>query len=136
LQELFRKAKQAVARLVEAHDLHSEILTAFKRLAELVTEGGGLLVVILVGHPKLRNDLKRHRWKENRRPDDGVRVRGACARYKSTSTRLLAGEGRGRFGSCEASLDVPAMKCVRNEPGAFLTQSRRIPFRPRHTRSS
>jgi hypothetical protein len=59
LQELIRKAKQPVARLVEAHDLHARILTAFKRLAELVTEGGGQLVVILVGHPKLRNGLKR-----------------------------------------------------------------------------
>jgi type II secretory pathway predicted ATPase ExeA len=59
LQELIRKAKQPVARPVEAHDLHARILTAFKRLAELVTEGGGQLVVILIGHPKLRNGLKR-----------------------------------------------------------------------------
>lgn len=42
-----------------AHDLHPKTLTALKRLVELVTEGGGQLAVILVGHPKLRNDLKR-----------------------------------------------------------------------------
>jgi type II secretory pathway predicted ATPase ExeA len=60
LQELFRKAKRPVALFVDdAHDLHPKTLTALKRLVELVTEGGGQLAVILVGHPKLRNDLKR-----------------------------------------------------------------------------
>lgn len=34
-------------------------MTALKRLVELVTEDGGQLAVILVGHPKLRDDLKR-----------------------------------------------------------------------------
>ena len=60
LIELFRKAKRPVALFVDdAHDLHPKTLTALKRLVELVTEGGGQLAVILVGHPKLRNDLKR-----------------------------------------------------------------------------
>lgn len=60
LQELFRKAKRPVALFVDdAHDLHPKTLTALKRLVELVTEGGGQLAVVLVGHPKLRNDLKR-----------------------------------------------------------------------------
>jgi type II secretory pathway predicted ATPase ExeA len=65
LIELFRKAKRPVALFVDdAHDLHPKTLTALKRLVELVTEGGGQLAVILVGHPKLRNDLKRPRMEE------------------------------------------------------------------------
>ncbi|SEN69543.1 Type II secretory pathway, component ExeA (predicted ATPase) [Sphingomonas gellani] len=65
LQELFRKAKRPVALFVDdAHDLHPKTLTALKRLVELVTEGGGQLAVILVGHPKLRNDLKRPQMEE------------------------------------------------------------------------
>lgn len=65
LIELFRKTKRPVALFVDdAHDLHPKTLTALKRLVELVTEGGGQLAVILVGHPKLRNDLKRPRMEE------------------------------------------------------------------------
>jgi type II secretory pathway predicted ATPase ExeA len=94
LQELIRKAKQPVARLVEAHDLHARILTAFKRLAELVTEGGGQLVVILVGHPKLRNGLKRPLMKGNRRPDDCVRVRWPARAISEPVPGYLL-EGRG-----------------------------------------
>jgi type II secretory pathway predicted ATPase ExeA len=65
LIELFRKAKRPVALFVDdAHDLHPKTLTALKRLVELVTEGGGQLAVILVGHPKLRNDLRRPSMEE------------------------------------------------------------------------
>ncbi|MBR3158061.1 MAG: ExeA family protein [Atopobiaceae bacterium] len=65
LQELFRKAKKPVALFVDdAHDLHPKTLTALKRLVELVQEGGGQLSVVLVGHPKLRNDLKRPQMEE------------------------------------------------------------------------
>jgi hypothetical protein len=60
LLELFHKAKRPVALFVDdAHDLHPRTLTPLKRLVELVTEGGGQLAVILVGHSQLRRDLKR-----------------------------------------------------------------------------
>jgi type II secretory pathway predicted ATPase ExeA len=65
LQELFRKAKKPVALFVDdAHDLHPKTLTALKRLAELVVEGGGQLSVVLIGHPKLKNDLYRPKMEE------------------------------------------------------------------------
>ena len=65
LQELFKRAKKPVALFVDdAHDLHPKTLTALKRLIELVTEGGGQLSVVLVGHPKLRNDLRRPKMEE------------------------------------------------------------------------
>ena len=65
LQELFRKAKKPVALFIDdAHDLHPKTLTALKRLVELVVEGGGQLSVILVGHPKLKNDLRRPSMEE------------------------------------------------------------------------
>jgi type II secretory pathway predicted ATPase ExeA len=65
LQELFRKAKKPVALFVDdAHDLHPKTLTALKRLAELVVEGGGQLSVVLIGHPKLKNDLSRPKMEE------------------------------------------------------------------------
>lgn len=65
LQELFRKAKKPVALFVDdAHDLHPKTLTALKRLVELVVDGGGQLSVVLIGHPKLKNDLRRPKMEE------------------------------------------------------------------------
>ncbi len=62
LQDLFRRAKKPVALFIDdAHDLHPKTLVALKRLIELVTEGGGQLSVVLIGHPKLKNDLRRPR---------------------------------------------------------------------------
>ncbi|MBE7213305.1 MAG: AAA family ATPase, partial [Gluconacetobacter diazotrophicus] len=65
LQELFRRARKPVALFVDdAHDLHPRTLVALKRLTEVVTEGGGQLSVVLVGHPRLRNDLRRPQMEE------------------------------------------------------------------------
>jgi type II secretory pathway predicted ATPase ExeA len=65
LQELFRKVKKPVALFVDdAHDLHPKTLTALKRLLELVVDGGGQLAIVLIGHPKLKNDLRRPKMEE------------------------------------------------------------------------
>jgi type II secretory pathway predicted ATPase ExeA len=53
-----------VALFVDAHDLHPKTLVALKRLIELVAEGGGQLSIVLVGHPKLKNDLRRPKLEE------------------------------------------------------------------------
>jgi type II secretory pathway predicted ATPase ExeA len=60
LRELVRKNKRPVALFVdEAHDLNGHTLTGLKRLMELVEDGDGRLSVVLAGHPKLRNDLRK-----------------------------------------------------------------------------
>lgn len=65
LQELIRKGKKPVALFVdEAHDLHSSTLTGLKRLIEVVEDSGGILSIILAGHPKLKNDLRRPMMEE------------------------------------------------------------------------
>jgi type II secretory pathway predicted ATPase ExeA len=65
LQELFRRAKKPVALFIDdAHELHPKTLIALKRLIELVTEGGGQLSIVLIGHPKLKNDLRRPKMEE------------------------------------------------------------------------
>lgn len=65
LRELFRKNKRPVALFVdEAHDLNSQTLTGLKRLMEVIEDGDGRLSVILSGHPKLRNDLRRPTMEE------------------------------------------------------------------------
>jgi type II secretory pathway predicted ATPase ExeA len=65
LRELVRKNKRTVALFVdEAHDLNSQNLTGLKRLMEVIEDGDGRLSVILSGHPKLRNDLRRPTMEE------------------------------------------------------------------------
>jgi type II secretory pathway predicted ATPase ExeA len=60
LVEVIGKRRKPIALFVdEAHDLHHKTLVGLKRLIELVQNAGGTLSVVLVGHPKLRNDLRR-----------------------------------------------------------------------------
>jgi len=65
LRKLVQRAGKPVALFVdEAHDLHGRTLSGLKRLMEVIGRGGGNLSVVLVGHPKLRNDLRRPTMEE------------------------------------------------------------------------
>ena len=65
LRELVKKGKRPVALFVdEAHDLNGHTLTGLKRLMEVIEDGDGKLSVILSGHPKLRNDLRKPTMEE------------------------------------------------------------------------
>tara|TARA_B110000977_G_C11080918_1_gene492905 strand:- start:830 stop:1804 length:975 start_codon:yes stop_codon:yes gene_type:complete len=65
LQELIGESKKPIALFIdEAHDLHGQTLNGLKRLMEVISAGGGLLSVVLVGHPRLHNDLKRATMEE------------------------------------------------------------------------
>ena len=65
LRDLIRKGKKPVVLFVdEAHDLHYNTLTGLKRLIEVVEDGGGILSVVLAGHPKLKNNLCRPTMEE------------------------------------------------------------------------
>lgn len=65
LLDLIKQGRKPVALFVdEAHDLPRETLKGLKRLSEMVHDGGCVLSVILAGHPKLRNDLKRTTMEE------------------------------------------------------------------------
>jgi type II secretory pathway predicted ATPase ExeA len=60
LLELIKKCQRTVVLFVDdAHGLHHRTLVGLKRLIELVRHNGGKLSVVLAGHPKLKNDLKR-----------------------------------------------------------------------------
>ena len=65
LRDLIRKRQKPVALFIdEAHDLHVKTLVGLKRLIEVVQDGGGTLSVVLAGHPKLKNDLRRPTMEE------------------------------------------------------------------------
>jgi type II secretory pathway predicted ATPase ExeA len=60
LVELIRKRDKPIVLFIDdAHDLHNQTLLGLKRLIELVRRRGGRLSVVLAGHPKLKNDLRR-----------------------------------------------------------------------------
>lgn len=60
LLELIKKCHRTVVLFVDdAHGLHHSTLVGLKRLIELVRYNGGKLTVVLAGHPKLKNDLRR-----------------------------------------------------------------------------
>jgi len=65
LRDLIKKGKKPVVLFVdEAHDLHASTLTGLKRLIEVIEHGGGTLTILLAGHPKLKNDLRRPTMEE------------------------------------------------------------------------
>ncbi len=65
LRDLMKKGKRPIVIVVdEAHDLHHKTLTGLKRLMEVVADAGVLLSVLMVGHPRLRNDLRRPQMEE------------------------------------------------------------------------
>jgi type II secretory pathway predicted ATPase ExeA len=65
LLELVHTRRKTIALCIdEAHDLHSRTLLGLKRLMELVRVSGGNLSVVLAGHPKLTNDLRRPAMEE------------------------------------------------------------------------
>ena len=65
LRDLIKKGKKPVVLFVdEAHDLHYHTLKGLKRLIEVIEDGGGTLSVVLAGHPKLKNDLRRPTMEE------------------------------------------------------------------------
>jgi type II secretory pathway predicted ATPase ExeA len=65
LQSLVKRKKKPVALFIdEAHDLHHKTLVGLKRLQEIVLEADSLLSIVLVGHPKLKNDLNRPAMEE------------------------------------------------------------------------
>lgn len=65
LQSLIRDLNKPVALFIdEAHDLHPKTLVGLKHLIETVQDTNGTLSIIIVGHPKLANDLKNPNMEE------------------------------------------------------------------------
>jgi type II secretory pathway predicted ATPase ExeA len=60
LRELIKKRRKPVVLFIdEAHDLKRQTLVKLKQLMEMVRGGDAILSVVLAGHPKLNNELRR-----------------------------------------------------------------------------
>ena len=64
LEILKKNDKPVVLFIDEAHDLHSQTLISLKRLIELSDDKGKTFSVVIAGHPKLKNDLRRPTMEE------------------------------------------------------------------------
>lgn len=59
LQALIKESNKPVALFIdEAHDLHPRTLVGLKHLIETVQDVNAILAVIVIGHPKLANNLR------------------------------------------------------------------------------
>lgn len=74
----------------EAHDLHHKTLTGLKRLMEVVADAGVLLSVLLVRHPRLRNDLRRPQMEEIGYRTTILTTRGSAPRAATMLPGCLA----------------------------------------------
>jgi type II secretory pathway predicted ATPase ExeA len=60
LVELVHKRNRPVALFIDdAHELHGNTLRSLKKLIELIQGGGNTLSLVLIGHPKLKTDLRK-----------------------------------------------------------------------------
>jgi type II secretory pathway predicted ATPase ExeA len=65
LQQLIRRKRKPIALFVdEAHDLPVKTLVELKRLMEVAADVGGVLSIVLIGHPRLHNALRRSTMEE------------------------------------------------------------------------
>ena len=59
LQMLVKEINKPIALFIdEAHDLHPRTLVSLKHIIETVQDVNGTLSILVVGHPKLANDLR------------------------------------------------------------------------------
>ena len=59
LQLIIKEINKPIALFIdEAHDLHPRTLVGLKHLIEVVQDVQGILAIVVVGHPKLANDLR------------------------------------------------------------------------------
>lgn len=65
LQLLIKDLNKPVVLFIdEAHDLHARTLVGLKHLVETVQDSNGVLAIVIVGHPKLSNDLRNPNMEE------------------------------------------------------------------------
>jgi len=60
LMRVMRRCQKPIALFVDdGHDLHSQTLRGLKQLIEKTRQRGARLSIVLAGHPRLKNDLRR-----------------------------------------------------------------------------
>jgi type II secretory pathway predicted ATPase ExeA len=90
LRELVKKHTRPVARFIdEAHDLNGHTLTGLKRLMEVVEAGDGRWSIVLAGHPKRRNDLRRPTMEDIGYRTDVFTLDGLAGSQRESITWLL-----------------------------------------------
>jgi type II secretory pathway predicted ATPase ExeA len=120
LRELIRRGRKPVVLIVdEAHDLHSKTLVGLKRLMEVVADGGGTLAIILAGHPKLRNDLRRPTMEEIGYRSVQFTLDGAIEDRSAYIAWLI--------GACKAK-DAGVASIIDNAATAILAERLRTPL--------
>ena len=64
LKQIKKKNKPIVLFVEEAHEIHHKSLSGLKKLIEMIRDDNNQISVVLIGHPKLKNDLRRAAMEE------------------------------------------------------------------------
>ncbi len=60
LMKVMRRCQKPIALFVDdGHDLHAQTLRSLKQFIEKTRRRGGRLTLVLAGHPRLKNELRR-----------------------------------------------------------------------------
>ncbi|RUS94424.1 hypothetical protein DSM106972_093190 [Dulcicalothrix desertica PCC 7102] len=124
LLALIQKCRKTVVLFVdEAHDLNNSTLVKIKRLIELIRQNGCNLSVVLIGHPKLKNDLLRPSLEEIGARTDVFSFEGIRG-HQTEYIKWLLGE-------CIHSDCIPE-DLITDEAIAFLAERLTTPLQIEH----
>src|SRR5437899_4758457 len=60
LMKVMRRCQKPIALFIDdGHDLHAQTLRSLKQFIEKTRRRGGRLTLVLAGHPRLKNELRR-----------------------------------------------------------------------------
>ena len=68
LMKVMRRCQKPIALFIDdGHDLHAQTLRSLKQFIEKTRHRGGRLTLVLAGHPRLKNELRRGRHERGHR---------------------------------------------------------------------
>jgi type II secretory pathway predicted ATPase ExeA len=71
LMKVMRRCQKPIALFIDdGHDLHAQTLRSLKQFIEKTRHRGGRLTLVLAGHPRLKNELRRGRHERGHRGAD------------------------------------------------------------------
>jgi type II secretory pathway predicted ATPase ExeA len=125
LRDLIKKRQNPIALFIDdAHDLHPKTLVGLKRLLEMVWDSGGTIAVVLAGHPKLKNDLRRPTMEEIGGRTAVLDLEGFGSAERLTYLKWLLRQCAG------AKIDVE--KLISEEALALLAERLQTPLQLQH----
>jgi type II secretory pathway predicted ATPase ExeA len=90
LMKVMRRCQKPIALFIDdAHDLHAQTLRSLKQFIEKTRRRGGRLTLVLAGHPRLKNELRRPAREETGARTTVLELEGIQGQQRRYITWLL-----------------------------------------------